>query len=167
MIDQPEIFIAADSPYRGVKAKQLNGLAESLRAAIAGALSEDVYVVDKAGENVLYVSVAASNVRLLKKKKSLLGYTPIGLVGGAIGGAATSKIAKKANLQDMVLELEIFDSVTSERFVAIIDHRGSGKENPSSWEELDELMGYYGRLVRCRLNNAKLPDEQRVNCLAQ
>ena len=167
MIDQPEIFIATDSPYRGVKPKQLDTLAEALRAAIAGALSEDLYVVDRPGQHVLYLSVAASNLKLTKRKKSLLGYTPVGLVSGAVAGATTSKIAKKANLQDVVLELEVFDSVTSERLVAIIDSRGGGEHDPSSWEELDALMARYGRLVQCRLDNAKLEVDRRVDCLAR
>ncbi len=167
MIDQPEIFIANDSPYRGVKPKQLNALADALRAAIAGALAEDLYVVDTPGKNVLYVSVAVSNIKLTKKKKSILGYTPAGLVTGAVRGAATSKIAKKANLQGAVLELEAFDSITNERIVAIIDSRGSDGKNPSSWEELEELMATYGTRMQCRFNNSRLPAEQRVNCLAR
>ena len=167
MIDQPEIFIAVDSPYRGVKPKHLDALAEALRAGIAGALSEDLYVVDKPGERVLYVSLAATNLKLTKKKRGLLGYTPVGLVAGTVRGAATSDIAKKANLQDVVIEMELFDSVSGERLVAIIDSRGSGKENPTSWDELEALMGRYGKIMQCRFNNAKLPVERRVNCLAQ
>ncbi len=167
MIDQPEIFIANDSPYRGVKPKQLNALADALRAAIAGALSEDLYVVDTPGKNVLYVSIAVSNLKLTKKKKSILGYTPAGLVTGAVRGAATSQIAKKANLQGAVLELEAFDSVTEDRIVAIIDSRGSDAKDPTSWGELEELMGTYGKRMQCRFNNSRLPAEQRVNCLAR
>ncbi len=167
MIDQPEIFIANDSPYRGVKPKQLNALADALRAAIAGALAEDLYVVDTPGKNVLYLSVAVSNLKLTKKKKSILGYTPAGLVTGAVRGAATSNIAKKAYLQGVVLELEAFDSITNERLVAIIDSRGSGAKSPSSWEELEELMATYGTRMQCRFNNSRLPADQRVNCLAR
>jgi hypothetical protein len=167
MIDQPEIFIANDSPYRGVKPKQLDALADALRANIAAAMSEDYYVVDRPGENVLYVSVAATNLKLKKKKKSLLGYTPAGLVGGAIMGAATSDIAKKASLQNVVIEFEAFDSVTNERLVAIIDSRGNAKNDPTSWDELEMMFAAYGRLMQCRFNNARLPVEQRVNCLAQ
>ena len=165
MIDQPEIFIANDSPYRGVKPKQLDALADALRAAIAGALSEDLYIVDTPGENVLFLSVAATNLKLTKKKKGILGYTPVGLVTGAVKGAATSSIAKKANLQDLVIEVEVFDSVTNERLVAIIDSRGGGKTNPSSWQELEELMAKYGKIMQCRLDNTRSPAEQRVNCL--
>ena len=167
MIDQPEIFIANDSPYRGAKPKHLDAFAESLRAGITSALSEDMYVVGQPGENVLYISVAATNLKLTKKKRGILGYTPAGLVAGAVRGAATSDIAKKANLQDVVIELEAFDSVSGERLVAIIDSRGSGNVNPTSWEELEALMGRYGRIMQCRFNNAELPAERRVDCLAQ
>jgi len=48
MIDQPEIFIAVDSAYRGAKPKHLDVLAEALRAGV----SEALYVVDQAGEDV-------------------------------------------------------------------------------------------------------------------
>ena len=38
MIDQPEIFIASDSPYRGAKPKHLAALAETLRAGLTSAM---------------------------------------------------------------------------------------------------------------------------------
>ncbi len=57
----------------------------------------------------------------------------------------------------MVVEAEVFDSVTEERLVAVIDSRGADKENPASWEELEQVMELYGRLVMCRFDNAKLP----------
>ena len=167
MIDEPEIFIAADSPYRGVKPKHLDALGEAIRAGMISALGEDFYVVDRPGPNVLYMTPALSNVRLTKKKKSILGYTPIGLVSGAAIGAATTDIAKKANLQDVVLEMEIFDSETGDRLVAIIDHRGEGKESPTNWEELEKAAMAYGQLVRCRLNNARIAEESRVDCFAE
>ncbi len=167
MIDQPEIFIANDSPYRGVKPKQLNALAEALRAGIASGLSEDLFVVDRPGENVLYLSVAVTNLKLKKRKKKVFNYLPVGLVIGGIKGAATTDIAKKADLKGVVFELEVFDSVTEERLVAIIDSLGDDEEIPTTWEELEEFMVMYGRLMQCRFDNAKLPEEQRVNCLAR
>ena len=167
MIDQPEIFIANDSPYRGAKPKHLDALAESLRSGIASALSEDMYVVDRPGENVLYISVAATNLTLTKKKRGILGYTPAGLMGGAIAGAATSNLAKKANLQGLVFEFEAFDSVSGERIIAIIDSIGSDAQSPATWEELEAFMAKYGRLMQCRFDNARLPAERRVDCVAQ
>jgi hypothetical protein len=167
MIDQPEIFIANDSPYRGAKPKHLVALAESLRAALTSSLSEDLYVVDNPGENVLYISMAMTNLKLTKKKRGIMGYTPLGFVAGSVKRAATSDIAKKADLQGVVFEFEGFDSGTGERIVAIIDSFGDDVEAPGSWEQLDEYMAKYARLARCRFNNAELPVEQRVNCLAQ
>ena len=167
MIDQPEIFIANDSPYRGVKPKQLDALAEALRAGIASGLSEDLFVVDRPGENVLYLSVAITNLKLKKRKKKVFNYLPVGLVIGGIKGAATTDIAKKADLKGLVFELEVFDSVTEERLVAIIDSLGDDEEIPTTWGELEEFMVMYGRLMQCRFDNAKLPEEQRINCLAR
>ena len=167
MIDQPEIFIANDSPYRGAKPKHLDAFAESIRAGIASALSEDMYVVGQPGENVLYISIAATNLKLTKKKRGILGYTPGGFLAGTIAGAATSNLAKKANLQGLVFEFEGFDSVSGERIIAIIDSIGSDAQSPATWEELEAFMAKYGRLIQCRFDNARLPAERRVDCLLQ
>ncbi|MCH7822650.1 MAG: DUF3313 domain-containing protein [Proteobacteria bacterium] len=166
MIDQPEIFIANDSQYRGVKPKHLNALAESLRAGLAAGLGEHVYVVDRPMENVLYLSVAITNLKLHKIKKKPYNYVPVAFVVGKVKGAATSDIAKKANFDGLVFELEAFDSVSEERLVALIDHFGGVTEEPESWEDVDALMIAYGELIACRFNNARLPVEQRVDCLA-
>jgi len=167
MIDQPEIFISAGSPYRGAKPKDLEALAEAFRAGLISALSEDFYIVDKAGPNVMYASMAITNLKLEKKKRNILGYTPIGLVGGAVKGAVTTDIAKKTNLQEVVLEFEVFDSMLGDRLVAVVDQRGEGKENPATWEELEAAALAYGMLARCRLHNAQLAEESWVNCLAE
>jgi len=164
MVDQPEIFIAADSPYGGAKPKHLDALAEAIRAGVIAALSEDYTIVEKPGPNVMYIRPALTNLRLTKKKKRIVGYTPIGLVGGAVVGAATSDLAKKANLQDVVLEAEVYDSMTEERLVALIDKRGEGREAPASWEELEDAMLRYGKLVHCRLSNARVAEESRMDC---
>ena len=148
------------------KPKHLDVLAEALRVGIARALSEDLYVVDQAGENVLYLSIAVSNLKLTKKKKKAFQYLPVALVVSGVKKAATTDIAKMADLKGLVFELEAFDSVSGERLVAIIDSRGEQK-NPSSWEELEELMALYGGRLQCRLDNAKLPPDQQVNCLTK
>ena len=166
MIDQPEVFIAADSPYRGGKPTDLEALADAFRAGLTAALSEDFYIVEQTGPNVMYIRVAISNLQLKKKKRSILGYTPVGLVGGAVKGAVTTDIAKKTDLQEAVMEFEIFDSETGERLIAIIDHIGEGREAPATWEELEAAAFNYGSLARCRLNNASLPLESRVDCFA-
>jgi hypothetical protein len=167
MLDQPEIFIADDSPYKGAKPKHLDSLADAFRAGIAQGLSENYYVVDQPGDNVMYAGVAISNLHLEKKKRRLIGYTPVGLVGGAVVGAAQTDIASKANLQEAVMEFEVRDSVTGEVVVAVIDMRGAGEEDAATWEELEAAALAYGRLAACRLNNANFQPEARVNCLEE
>lgn len=166
MIDQPEVFIAVDSEYGGVKPKHLHALAESLRAAIAAGMPEDFYVVERPGASVLYLSVAITNVKLKKRKKKVYNFVPVALVVGGIAGAATSDLAKKADLTGAVLEIEGFDSVSGERIFAVIDNLGEMGAEPASWEDLDMLMTRYGGIASCRINNSRLPEDERVNCLA-
>ena len=165
MIDEPEIFIAPTSEYKGVKPKQLVALSESLRAGIASALTEDLFVVDRVGHNVLYISVAISNLKLTKKKKKPRNYLPIALVVGGVQGATTTDISKKSDLDSLVFEFEAFDSMTGERLVAVIDSLRGVSDDPVTWEDLDRYMVMYGQQVRCRFLNAKLAVENRENCL--
>ena len=168
MIDQPEVFIANDSPYRGVKPKHLDALAESVRAGLGAALQDDVYVVDNPGDNVLYITVAITNLKLNKRKKKVFNYVPVAFVVGGVAGSASSDIAKKANFDSLVFELEAFDSVSGERLVAIIDHLDHVKDAElSSWEEVDRFMANYGELIACRFRNAQLPEGDRSDCLAR
>ncbi len=165
MIDQPEIFIAVDSPYRGVKPKHLDALAESLRSGMSEALRGRVYVVDRPAEQVLYVTVAISNLKLNKRKKKAFQYLPVALVVGGIAGAASSEIAKKADFGGLVFELEAFDSMSGERIVALIDSLETDVDGPETWEDVDALMARYGNIISCRFRNAHLPEDERVDCL--
>ena len=78
-----------------------------------------------------------------------MGYIPVAFVVGGVKGAATSDIAKKANFDSLVFELEAFDSVSGERIVALIDHLDHVEDaEVSSWEEVDEFMAAYGQMYR-------------------
>lgn len=167
MIDQPEIFIAEDSPYRGIKPKHLDALAESLRAGLSAALGETIYVVEQPGENVLYLTVAVTNLKLEKVKKKAWQYVPVAFVATSVSGAASSDIAKKATFEGLVFELEAFDSVSGERIVAVIDHLAPTAEGAESWADVDAFMAAYGRLIACRYANSRLPEEDRADCLAE
>jgi hypothetical protein len=167
MVDQPEILLADDSPYKGAKPRHLEALAEAFRAGLVTALSDGGwYVVDRPGPNTMYARVGITNLTLEKKKRKLLGYTPVGLVGGAVVSAAQSDIAKKANLIGAVFELEVLDSETGERIVAVIDTAGEDAAT-TDWEEIEQRALLYGKLASCRLNNAKLEESMRANCFAE
>jgi hypothetical protein len=167
MVDQPEVLLSADSPYKGAKPRHMEALAEAFRAGLVTALTDGGwYVVDRPGPNTMYARVAITNLTLKKRKKSLLGYTPIGLVGGAVVSAAQTDIAKKADLVGAVFELEVLDSTTGERIVAVIDRTGEGAKT-ASWEEIEQHALLYGKLASCRLNNARLEESMHANCFAE
>jgi len=165
MVDQPEFFIAADSPYRGVKARQLDVLGEALRNGFSTGLAKEYFVVARPGASVLYVRAALSNLKLKRAKMRVTDYVPVGFVTMPARRAATTDISKRAILRSVVLEMEVFDSVTGERLVAIIDSRGADADNPTSWDQIDQLAKDYGEVMLCRLNNSRFSEIARANCL--
>ncbi len=165
MVDQPEFFIAADSPYRGVKARQLDVLAASLRHGFSQGLAKEYYIVERPGANVLFVRAALSNLKLKRAKLHGTDYLPVGLVTAPVRRGATRDISKKASLRGMVLEMEVFDSVTGERLVAIIDSRSVTAGDPTSWDQIDQMAKDYGEVMLCRMTNSSFSDIARANCL--
>jgi len=166
MIDQPEIFIAPNSKYKGMKPDDMKALADAFRGAMAQSLSATYMIVDQPGPNVLYVRFAISNIQLKKKKKGLFSYTPIGLVAGAAKSAMTTDFTKKIDLKGLTMEMEILDSNSEEQLAALLETRSGKKDEPASWAELEALIAVYSQRVRCRLDNARVAEENRVDCLS-
>jgi hypothetical protein len=171
MVDQPEIFIAADSPYKGMKPEDMLALSEELRSSVIGRLEGAYPVVDEPGPGVLYLRLAITDLYLKKKSRSPLGYTPAGAVVHGIKKAATKDMQKKINLVEMTLEVEVLDSEGHQRLVALVEPRGARKDkekgqkkDPSSWEEMEAMIQSVGKRLRCRLDNARLPAEQQSDC---
>ncbi len=141
IIDQPEIFIAPNSKYKGMKPDDMKALADAFRTSMSEALAQDFMIVERAGPNVLYVRFALTNLQLKKKKKGLLSYTPIGLVAGVVKSALTSDITKKIDLKGLVMEMEVLDSNSNQQLAAAVEARSGSKEEPASWAELEALIG--------------------------
>ena len=97
MIDQPELVIAEDSKYKGIKPDDAKAVADTMRKALSDAVTRNgrVKVVDKPGPGVLYARMAASNVHLKKKSRGVLGYTPAGFVIGSAVSAGEEMEQKK------------------------------------------------------------------------
>jgi hypothetical protein len=166
MIDQPEIFVAANSKYKGMKPDDMKQLADAFRAAMAESLSTTYMIVDQPGPNVLYVRFAISNVQLKKHKKGLLGYTPVGLVAGAAKSAMTSDVTKKIDLKGLTMEMEVLDSSSEEQLAALLETPSGKKDEPVSWVELEALITVYSQRLACSLDNARRAEEDWVDCLS-
>ncbi len=166
MIDQPEIFIAPNSKYQGMKPDDMKVLADTFRTSLAQSLSASYMIVDQPGPNVLYLRFALSNVQLKKKKKGLLSYTPVGIVAGVATSALSSDITKKIDLKGLTMEMEVLDSSSHEQLAALLETRSGKKDDPASWAELEALIAVYSQRMRCRLNNTRVAEEDQVDCVS-
>ena len=72
----------------------------------------------------------------------------------------------RIDLRGLTIEMEVLDSNTEEQLAAIVEIRSGTEEAPASWEELDALLGVYSQRLGCRLDNARVAVEVRVDCLS-
>ncbi len=172
MVDQPEVFLAEDTKYKGAKPDALSQLASTMRFAMMERLEAGGFTVtEEPGPDVLYMRWAVTDLYLKKKKRGLLSYTPIGAVVHATNQAAVKDLWKKIDIIELTVELELLDSATGELFAAVVDSSGQRKtktqeQESVTWEQLDANMRTIGERARCQIDNARLPEAERENCLA-
>lgn len=151
MIEPVTIFIAADSKYKGLDADELKALADGFVESLTKTLEPEVPVVSQAGPGVLYVRAAITNVHLAKKKRGLLGYTPVGLVVTAAQDAAGARVS----LKDAVLELELIDSTSNERVGVLVDKTPTTADQKDlSWNSVTSTFDFYANRFKSRLHAA-------------
>jgi hypothetical protein len=148
LIDPIEIFIAADSEYKGLSPDESKAITDALRQALVKELEPDYPVVDEPGDGVLGIRLAITNVHMQTKKRGLLGYTPIGLVVTTAGNLAGARM----ELSRATIEAELLDGGTNEQVAALIDPLGDNKDDEKpSWEEIGKRLEYYAKRLRARL----------------
>lgn len=164
MVDQPEIVISADSKYRGAKPQDLKEVAESLRTVMIEGIGGRFPVVDEPGEGAALMSWAVSNIYLKKRKRSLLGYTPVGAVAYGARNLASDAV-DSTRAYDVVFEFEVTSSTTGEvLFAGIVDLGAAGDE--VQFESGLALANGIGQRIGCRLNNSRIAAGEREDCIA-
>ncbi len=164
MVDQPEIFIDPDSKYKGVKPADAMAVAEMLRAALISGIGNSIDVVDEPGDSTGLINWAVTNIRVNKKKRGLLGYTPVGAVAYGVKTQMTD-IVDKTQAFDVVFELEGSDIETGDVYFAMVfDFKAEGVK--AVWQNALELAEGLGERVGCRVKNASLADNNRQDCMA-
>jgi hypothetical protein len=158
MIDPVEIWISPKSKYKGVKPDQLKILADAFYQVVVEELEPAYPVVSKPGPDVLGVRLAITNVYMTKKKRGLLGYTPIGFAVSTTMKA----LGDNTSLQEAVIEAELLDSQTNERLGVLIDQQsktakekssfGAVKKGKTSWDEIQETLKFYAKRFRGRMD---------------
>jgi hypothetical protein len=171
MVDQPEIAVRSDSPYHSAKPDDLKAISEFLRGAIVASLQARGYrVVEEAGPNVLYMRVALTDLRLRKKRRGVLAYTPIGAVVHGVK-AAVQSVMKDVDILSMAAQAEIAASDTGEVLGALVCRRvasapgdAAAKPERMTFEEFGARVQEYGDRMACRLTNARQPAGERIDC---
>ncbi len=166
MVDQPEILIRKNSKYKGGKGDDLKQLADVGRLAMMERLEAGGWpVVHEPGPNVILMRWAI-DVRLNKKKRNLLSYTPAGFVVHTTAQAVVRDLWKKVDIVDFGLQTEWLDSKTGEILAAGVINQGIAEgRKVISWEELDATFKTVGEQMRCALDNNKLPaGSKKTDC---
>lgn len=167
-LDQPEILISPDSPYKGGKPDDMAQIAELMRTALAEQLTKGGYnVVDARGPGVIYVRLALTDLEMTKKKRGLLSYTPVGVVVKA-GTDAIKETLDKVDITRMTLQAELLDGASGELLAALVVARDTPPGEKAvriDFDELAALVNEYGARMRCGLDNARVAPEQQINCL--
>ncbi len=169
MVDQPEILFSADSEYRGMKPEDMFELASIMRDALKERLEAGNYkVVEQSGKDVLFVRVALTDLYLRKKKRGVLAYTPVGAVA-KVGTDALKETLDKIDIIEMSLEAEFADSTSKDVLAAAVIRSGGRKAKGQQEQRMDMAefrahVNEYASRLRCRLDNAKLPQAQNIDC---
>ncbi len=169
MIEQPEIFVAAESKYGGMKPDDMKMMADSLRAIFAEALVEKFQIAASPGPNTLIMRMAFTNVHLKKKGRGLLGYTPVGFVASSAKRAMMNDFVDNILLTEVVWEAEILDSQTGERYGALLISLGNKatKKEFTSWDQLMQVLEVGAKRILCRIDNARAEEGEIRDCLAE
>lgn len=146
LVSQPHIILSADNKYKGLQPDQMVLLADRLAALFTSRLGDALEIVDAPSEGTVLMNMAVTEV-LLKKKRGLLSYTPL----GAVAHAATSNtkvkdleaLAQKVQLQGANLEIELVDATTGELLAIRILKIGGGKKikGSESWDVTRQEIG--------------------------
>ena len=140
-IPQPVIILSDKNKYKGVQPNQKVMMADRVQA-LAKAQFEDLLTESSSvGKGTLVMNLAITEI-IMKKKRRLLGFTPVGAVVHAatsnLGYEDLEKFAKKIHLEEAKLEVELVDGFTGELLaVRIIQIEGITKgSEEQSWQAL-------------------------------
>lgn len=172
MIDQPWIFLAPDSPHKGIKPDEAKALADGFREILTKSFAQHYEVVEEPGERVLYLRVGLTGL-YLKRKVKFYNFTPVGAASLGLKTVLIDNVAKKFSLIEVAVEAEFYDSKTQKLLGAGVEYMGQAKDkdagiqkDPTSWKELQAFLGHMSNRLDCRLSNSRLPEAERRDCYA-
>lgn len=153
LLQPVEIWIHPKSKYKGISPDDLKLISDAFIQTLVNELEPTYPVVNKTGPGTLVVRLAITDVKMKKKKRGLLGYTPIGIVVTAAKDAA----GKRVSLVEAGIEAELLDGLTGERLGVLVDRgleTSKDKKKKLSWDDIDERLSFYAKRFKARLDAA-------------
>jgi hypothetical protein len=145
------VWYAKDSPYQGINPEDLAGVTKNFRAALVKNLEPKYPVVDTTGPDVLQLRIAITQVYAEKKKRGILGYTPVGFVVGAAKDMATA--GPNVNLNSATIEAELLDPSGKQIAVSmdplVID---ADKREKLTFAQIADILDAAGKRIRARMD---------------
>lgn len=166
MVDQPEVMISPQSEYKGAKPDDLAAIANMMRDGMAQRLkAAGLKVAELPGPDVMYIRMALTDLQLKRKKRGLLAYTPVGAVVKA-GRDAIVGMMDKYDIMNMTIQAELTDSTSNDVLAQVVAIRGGGaKPVRLDFDQIDANMTDFVSRLRCRIDNAHVPEAQQIDCL--
>jgi hypothetical protein len=165
MVDEPQISISPESPYKSAKPDDMKAIAVLLRAAIVDRIkASGCNVVDRPEKGVRYVRIGLTDLQLKKKKRKLLAYTPLGFIVNAVV-KARQDFRQKIDVIYLTLQGEVLDSVSNDVLGALVVERGSaaGSEvKRVTFEQLQTMVGNHATSLLSRVLAGK-----RIDCAVE
>jgi hypothetical protein len=137
MFDRVSVWLSPEAENRDVDPAVFKKMSDYFLNALVKAVEDGYTVVDQPGPNVIRVRAAITDVEPSDPVAKAISVDNIG-----IGGAEA--------------EMELLDSMSSERLAAAVDSRRGGK--PASrgvWEDTKDAFDYWAERFRERLDKAR------------
>jgi hypothetical protein len=157
ILDQPEIFIAADSPYKGISPNRMKALGDTFQEIVAAKLEDGYPIVNRPDPGVVRVRLALTDVFMKRKSVKPWQLTPAGL--GVYG--LKSALDANISLVEATVEAEFLDSQTGERLAVAVFRQGAKKDKATgqkqektSWKKVEKAMEQFATAIRERLDDA-------------
>ncbi len=169
MVDEPLVFIAEDSPYKGINLAKLNVITAAFRETIINALSDDFAIVEEPGKDVLLLRLALVDLEIKKKRFHILGYTPIGLVyraGKETFESDYNRAVQHLSLLGLKIEGQLLDSQSVDVLAEFVNKRPGNRADPESWSALKKEMAHYGKVIDCMIVNSRSGPAGESDCVA-
>lgn len=167
-IPQPELFLAPDSKYKGMKPDDMKVITDSMRQLVVEAFAGGYQIAETAGPNTIVVRMAFSNLYLKKKPRTpLIGYLPQAYIATSAKRALLNDFTENILLTQVVFEAELVEAETGDIVAEMLLKLGSRRDKKefSSWDELAVALSVGAARLRCRFDNAAVPESEARDCL--